>query len=153
MFYPWYIWNIALYCIYFSEHLASKRTDTVFDPLVPDHHVLISELSMKKFCSFLLNQIFIFQPTLNGMNLYKIFYLFMSVNISNLPKPQKDQFYMVYPSWNLQILNSFVLFMVFNATFNNISVISWQSVLLVEETGENHRTVARYCQTWLHNFV
>ena len=26
--------------------------------------------------------------------------------------------------------------MVFNATFNNISVISWQSVLLVEETGE-----------------
>ena len=32
--------------------------------------------------------------------------------------------------------------MVFNATFNNISVISSQSVLLVEETGvpgENHR--------------
>jgi hypothetical protein len=25
--------------------------------------------------------------------------------------------------------------MVFNATFNHISVISWQSVLLVEETG------------------
>jgi len=34
--------------------------------------------------------------------------------------------------------------MVFNATFNNISVISWQSVLLLEETivpGENHRPV------------
>ena len=33
-------------------------------------------------------------------------------------------------------------FKVFNATFNNISVISWQSVLLVEETevpAENHR--------------
>ena len=29
--------------------------------------------------------------------------------------------------------------MVFNATFNNILVISWQTVLLVEETGENHR--------------
>jgi len=31
--------------------------------------------------------------------------------------------------------------MVFNTTFNNISVISWRSVLLVEETGvhrENH---------------
>jgi len=26
-------------------------------------------------------------------------------------------------------------FMVFNATFNNISVIQWQSVLLVEEAG------------------
>jgi hypothetical protein len=34
--------------------------------------------------------------------------------------------------------------MVFNAIFNNISVISWQSVLLVEETGvpgENHSPV------------
>jgi hypothetical protein len=30
-----------------------------------------------------------------------------------------------------------VMVMVFNATFNNISVISWRSVLLVEETGEN----------------
>jgi hypothetical protein len=32
--------------------------------------------------------------------------------------------------------------MVFNAIFNNISVILWQSVLLVEETrvpGENHQ--------------
>ena len=38
-----------------------------------------------------------------------------------------------------------VWFMVFNATFNNISVIPWQSVLLVEENGvprENHRPVA-----------
>jgi len=37
--------------------------------------------------------------------------------------------------------------MVFNATFNNISVISRQSVLLVEETGgprENHRPVASH---------
>ena len=34
-------------------------------------------------------------------------------------------------------------FVVFNATFDNISVISWQSVLLVEEIRvprENHRT-------------
>ena len=35
-------------------------------------------------------------------------------------------------------------FMVFNATFNNISVISWQSVLLVEETRENYRPVASH---------
>ena len=38
-------------------------------------------------------------------------------------------------------------FMVFNATFNNVSVIPWQSVFLVEETGvpiENHRPVASY---------
>ena len=40
--------------------------------------------------------------------------------------------------------------MVFNATFNNISVISWRSVLSVEETGltgENHRSAASDRQT------
>ena len=30
--------------------------------------------------------------------------------------------------------------MVLNATFNNISVLSWHSVLLVEETGVQERT-------------
>ena len=30
--------------------------------------------------------------------------------------------------------------MLFNATFNNISVIIWQSVLLVEETGVPEKT-------------
>ena len=37
--------------------------------------------------------------------------------------------------------------MVFKATLNNISVILWQSVLLVEETvepGENHQPVANH---------
>ena len=46
--------------------------------------------------------------------------------------------------------------MVFNTTFNHISVILWQSVLLVEETGvpgENHRPAASHCQTLSHNVV
>ena len=37
--------------------------------------------------------------------------------------------------------------MVFKATFNNISIISWLSVLLVEEDevpGENHRPVSSH---------
>jgi len=34
--------------------------------------------------------------------------------------------------------------MVFNATFNNISVISCWSALLVEETGENRRPAASH---------
>jgi hypothetical protein len=37
--------------------------------------------------------------------------------------------------------------MVFNATFNNISAISWRSALLVDETGvpgENHQPVASH---------
>ena len=40
--------------------------------------------------------------------------------------------------------------MVFNAIFNNISAISWRSVLLVEETevpGENNRPDANHRQT------
>jgi len=32
--------------------------------------------------------------------------------------------------------------MVHNATFNNISAMSWRSVLLTEETGENNRPAA-----------
>jgi len=44
--------------------------------------------------------------------------------------------------------------MVFNATFNNILVVSWRSVLFVEETGvpgENHRPVASHWQTLSYN--
>jgi hypothetical protein len=46
--------------------------------------------------------------------------------------------------------------MVLNATFNNISIIMWRSVLLVEKTrvpGENHRPAASHWQTWSHNDV
>ena len=46
--------------------------------------------------------------------------------------------------------------MVFNVTFNNILDTSWQSVLLVEETGvleENHQPEASHLQTLLHNAV
>ena len=42
---------------------------------------------------------------------------------------------------------------VFNATFNKISVILWQSVLLVDETGENQQPVASHCQTLSHNII
>ena len=47
------------------------------------------------------------------------------------------------------ILNMGVV-VVFKATFNNMSVISWRSFLLVEETGvleENYQTVASHRQT------
>ena len=33
------------------------------------------------------------------------------------------------------------IFMMFNATFNNISVILWPSALLVEETGVPEKTI------------
>ena len=44
----------------------------------------------------------------------------------------------------------------FNVTFNNISVISWRSVLLVEETRvprENHNLPQSHRQTLSHNVV
>jgi len=54
---------------------------------------------------------------------------------------------MMFRSQNIYAITKIkgVKVMVFNATFNNISVISWQSVLLVEETGvpgENRRSAA-----------
>ena len=45
------------------------------------------------------------------------------------------------------LLRVVVRVMLLNAIFNDISVISWRSVLLVEETGlpgENHRPVASH---------
>ena len=46
--------------------------------------------------------------------------------------------------------------MVFNATFNNISVKLWRSILLVEETevpGENHQPVVSHQQTLSYNVI
>jgi hypothetical protein len=43
------------------------------------------------------------------------------------------------------MLETYGCLMALNATFNNISFISWRSVLLAEETGgpgENHRTLS-----------
>ena len=51
-------------------------------------------------------------------------------------------------------MEGYVKVMVFHTTFNNISVISWRSVLLVEETGiprENHRRAVSQWQTLSHN--
>ena len=43
--------------------------------------------------------------------------------------------------------------MVINATFNNISILSWQSILLMEETGvprENYQHAASHSETLSH---
>ena len=47
--------------------------------------------------------------------------------------------------YHLFIKDGLVWFMVLNTTFNNISVTSWRSILLVEETGvpgENYRPLS-----------
>jgi hypothetical protein len=47
----------------------------------------------------------------------------------------------LFPEGNIEVKITKTISVVFNSIFNNISVISWRSVLLVEETGvpgENH---------------
>ena len=49
-----------------------------------------------------------------------------------------------------------VTVMEYNATFNNISVVSWRSGLLVKKTGvprEDHRPAASHWQTLSHNIA
>ena len=43
-----------------------------------------------------------------------------------------------------------VWFMVFNATFNNISAISWRSVVLVEETTDLSKVTDKLYQIMLY---
>ena len=63
----------------------------------------------------------------------------VTADLESLPTP-----FQVYGLWG------------FNATINNISVMSWRSVFLVEETrvhGENHRPATSHWQTLSHNVV
>jgi hypothetical protein len=55
--------------------------------------------------------------------------------------------------WNYFLYLFRTRVMVLNTNFNNISVISWRSVLLVEETGvygKNHRSAASHLQSLSH---
>ena len=59
----------------------------------------------------------------------------------------KDYLFLVMVAILDEIQSNWLGFMVLNTTLNIISVILWQSVLLVEETGvleENHRPVASH---------
>ena len=66
--------------------------------------------------------------------------------MSNI-KPYVKWFCLVTISETSLFIQLRVRVMVFKATFNNISVISWRLVLLVEETGvpgKKHRPVASH---------
>jgi hypothetical protein len=70
-----------------------------------------------------------------------IFYWFNT--IQNQGEPKHFPYFPQYVNHKYQPYK--VAVVAVNATFNNISVISWRSVLLVEETGgpgENHRPIA-----------
>ena len=90
-------------------------------------------------------------------------YIYNSLNKYNSRNTKKTQFSWWYLATHFfktkQSLIGYwsvgfkVWFMVFNTTFNTISVISWQSVLFVEETGESHPHVTSHWQTLSHNVV
>jgi hypothetical protein len=64
--------------------------------------------------------------------------LFLLLHVSCIYIVKKNIFFII------EIYGVRMRTMVFNATFNNVSVISWWSVLLVEETGENLRPAANH---------
>ena len=77
-------------------------------------------------------------PTNSSLSVYQLNLISTKINDTTVPIPQyfcKNYMYL-YISYTIQQGD-----MVFNATFNNIAAISWQSVLLMEETGipkKNH---------------
>ena len=108
--------------------------------------VIMLILSSKMFFFICLNVLCIFQ-------LYMYYIFSGSLNILVDVQNQYLYFYQLMQNGGRFWL---VGFMVFNATFNNPSLMSWWSVLLVEETGvpgENHRPVASHWQTLSHNVV
>jgi hypothetical protein len=88
----------------------------------------------------LLNRAFVFPNASLSDNI--------KAQLCNLTRAQFTELYdisTVNSTYNRMSYNRGV--MVFNATFNNISVILWRSVLLVEETGvsgEDHRHAASH---------
>jgi hypothetical protein len=65
-----------------------------------------------------------------------------STNINkmiNQPTLTSDYWIQKWPG-RFESMNKFDWFMVLNVTFNNISLISWLSVLFVEETGYQEKT-------------
>ena len=89
----------------------------------------------------------------------KTTYTWQVRDVSTMEQLKKN----VWKSWVRKgWLRLFVCLMVFNATVNNISVISWRPALLVEEAGvprKNHRpcasnwhTLSLVAANWVHLF-
>ena len=68
-------------------------------------------------------------------------YILYKIILSLKAEAWVQEFYCIYKS-----IFSYcqVWFMVFNATFNNISVIMWRSVLLVEKTMTCHKSLTNF---------
>ena len=79
--------------------------------------------------------------------------ILLKVALSTINQINKTQYSSI-----TEVVNSGLRFGLwcFNATFNNISIILWRSVLLVQETGvpeENHQPAASHWQPLSHYVV
>ena len=95
--------------------------------------------------------IFVTHSNLQTSNLYPI-YLQMSHATQFWNCWKKLRYILTYKKYKVfsEYTVGLVIFMVFNATFNNISALSWRTVSLMKETGvpgENHRPVESHGQT------
>ena len=96
----------------------------------------------------------VFKVQYNNFNKRK--YLIYMINQATLFRIRPTLSSPLTAAWSLLSGLFCVGFMVLNATYNNISVISWRSVLLVEETGgpeQKHRPVTSHCQRLSNNVV
>ena len=105
--------------------------------------------------SFLL--LFLYNALVYGQRKFFFFFFFFKFVYCRIHKLKTRQ--ILLPNSSRHVNSELIwlaVVMVFNATFNSISVISWRSVLLVEEaggSGEKHRPVASYWQTLSPNVV
>ena len=83
----------------------------------------------------------------------KVIFALKAVAGKQMP-PKVEKTIWVFSRWYYTTILNWVRVMVFNSTFNNISVILWLSVILVEEievSGENPWPVGNYIKLyWVH---
>ena len=101
----------------------------------------------------------LYKPNLNKVSIWEIFVTLTCINWTLIYSKHKiwsdwSSDYAGFTVYGILLGHSIYIMywirvrvIVFNATFNNISVILWRSFLLVEETWENHRPAASHWQT------
>ena len=172
LFKDWFTWFLfiqdSVYTVLFIQELFSHRFLFIQDS---DYTVLfIQELFSHDFCLFRIQstQYCLFKNCFHMISVYSGFSLHSTVysrivftwflftqSLAYIDLLLKRLWeWLCHLQWKV-IFGGFRVIMI-NTTFHNISVISWWSVLLVEETKvprENHRPVASHWQTLSHNVV
>ena len=93
-----------------------------------------------------------YKYTLMMIFVFMILYSIIIIMLICLLEMDSHRISKLWPSPSMLVM---VIVMVFNTTFNTISVISWWLILLVEETlpREYHRPAVSHWQTLLHKGI